>query len=435
MSQLETVPQSMADAKTIVLKPRLDQGDVQLIEEKIKTRLFSRFGLKPKPKDVQLLSSETYFEPYLIIGGKYALDYCKSHVFNVNVNEKTTKVFVGGQPFESEQTDPNTKERVVRMKGEEYAHHERQTYFVLDRMKREIQPEKLPISPFDIQKESFKPDSNFKNIQISDDAQIAFLKRKIARRPASVAEIIREIFEITERTIVYYPMYELTFENAKNRKEARITIDGISGEIMLNGIRILAARTAVKLPGSIDTKIIERGTYQLAQTQPILTTNRADSTEYHEKEALEDETSLQTISAVEETMTLGFPAKISGDVFTVGDNVTTIVGDIDVPSGTTINKTLVVKGTLKIGDNCRAHGKLKALKNIIIGANTVVDGDLISGGNVLIGPHSLITGSLEAAGYIRIGEHTTIERGLRSSPTTEVPSNVQLEVVDAEELQ
>jgi len=36
MPQAETLPQSMVDIKTIVLKPRLDQGDIQLIGEKVK---------------------------------------------------------------------------------------------------------------------------------------------------------------------------------------------------------------------------------------------------------------------------------------------------------------------------------------------------------------------------------------------------------------
>src|SRR5512136_722836 len=176
MFSVETLPQSIVDTKTITLKPRLDQSDVQLIGDEIKPRLFSKFGFKSKPEYIKLLGSEIYFEPYLIIGGKYSLDYCKKHVFKVNVEESTTKVYVAGQEFRSVQLDPKTTNRTIKMTGEEHAHHERQAYFILDRLKREIPPDRLPISPFDIQKDSTENSSNFKSISISDEAQIEFLK-------------------------------------------------------------------------------------------------------------------------------------------------------------------------------------------------------------------------------------------------------------------
>ena len=157
MFQVETMPQSIVDMRIIVLKPRLDLGDVKLIEEKIKPRLFSKFGFKPKSDDIKLLGSEIYFEPY---------DYCKKHVFKVNVTERTTKVFIAGQEFNSEQSDPKKKNKIITMTGQENAHYERQTYFILDRMKREIPTEKLPISPFDFQNENFANKSNFKSLQI-----------------------------------------------------------------------------------------------------------------------------------------------------------------------------------------------------------------------------------------------------------------------------
>jgi len=441
MPQAETLPQSMVDIKTIVLKPRLDQGDIQLIGEKIKPRLFAKFGLKPKPDDIRLLASETYFEPYLIIGGKYTLDYCKKHVFEVNVSEKTTKVFVAGHVFESEQTDPKAKNRVIKMTGEEYAHHERQTYFILDRMKREISPEKLPISPFDIQKENSNLNSNFKSINIPDETQIEFLKTKIAKKPDHVAEIIKEVFDITERTIAYYPMYQLTFENTKNQKDATITINGITGEIILSGTKKLDVKTIVTFPISTSTQPIETAAYQTAQTQTVVNISPAEgatdtiknvseedesslqtiseaeeATDTIKNVSEEDESSLQTISEAEETTALGFPAKISGDVFTVGDDVTAVVGDMEVPSGTTINKNIAVKGALRIGDNCRIHGKLEVLKDITVGADTVIDGDLISGGNVFVGPRSLITGSVKAAGVFEIEENAVVEGVCTQTP-------------------
>jgi NDP-sugar pyrophosphorylase family protein len=166
----------------------------------------------------------------------------------------------------------------------------------------------------------------------------------------------------------------------------------------------------------------------MAQTEPTLNVNPPENTNNTETAPKEEETIQPTQPETEETMILGFPARITGEVSTVGENVTAVVGDIEVPPGTIVNKTLVVKGTLRIGDHCKVRGKLKALKSIIVGADTIVDGDVISGDNVLAGSGVLITGRLQAGGYIRIGEQATIKRGLGSDPTVEMANDIQLEV-------
>jgi len=157
MDQSEILPQSMVEIKTIVLKPRLDNRDIQLIGEQIGPCLFSRFGFKPRSNVIRLLCVESYFEPFLIIGGKYSLDYCKRHVFKVDVENKTNKLFVAGQEFNLEKSDSAETSRKIKLKGEEYVHYERHAFFILDRMKREISPEKLPMAPFDIRRGNCLP--------------------------------------------------------------------------------------------------------------------------------------------------------------------------------------------------------------------------------------------------------------------------------------
>ena len=248
MSDSESLPQSMTEMKIVILKSRFDQEDIQLIGEKIRPGLFSRFGFKPRPEDIRLLCSEGYFEPYLIIGGKYSLDYCKKHVFKVEVDESTRKVFVADQELRPEKSDPMATNRIIKIKGEERSHYERQAFFILDRFKREISAEKLPLAPFYIEKGEPENKNNFKAIGISDETQIAFLKKRIAKRPSDMGEIIKEVFDITDRMIAYYPMYQLTFENAKNKKVAVATINGITGEVILNGVQRIFNKTIVASP-------------------------------------------------------------------------------------------------------------------------------------------------------------------------------------------
>jgi hypothetical protein len=428
MPQSEILPQSVVDTKTIVLKARLDYGDIQLIEKEIGPRVFSKFGFKPKPEDVKLLHCENYFEPYLIIEGKYALDYCKRHVFKVDVNERTNKLFVGGQEFNSELSDAKATKKIIKLMGEEYSHYDIQTYFILDRMKREISPEKLPIAPFYVQKEGSKDKSNFKQIYMPDEAQIEFLKAKIAKRPADVAQIIREKFDITERTIVYCPMYGLTFENVKNQKVATITINGITGEIILNGIQKIAYKTIVTFPKNEESKSVGTERYQFEQPQTVHNISLSEPPENMD-DTSEEHVNNRPISPIsEENNILGFPAKINGDIFVESDDAIAVVGDVEVPADTIMDKSLIVKGSLIIGDCCVAHGKLKALKDVTIGADAIVEGDLLSGGNILVGPRSVITGTLKATGAIKICGEATIEGGLRANPKSEVASDAKFEV-------
>ncbi len=389
MPQIETLPQSIADTKTIVLKPRLDEGDIQLIGEKIKSRLFSKFGFRPKPKDIRLLGSERYYEPFLIIGGKYIIDYCKKHAFEVNVNEKTDKVFVAGQEFMSKHSDPKATSKIINITGEEYVHHERHAFFILDRLKREIAPERLPLAPFEFQKENSENEFHFKSINISDESQIGFLKSKISKRPNDVAEIIKETFDITDRTIVYYPIYQLIFENRKSKTDITLTVNGVTGEIVVNGNKKLAIKTVVIFPENIEVPHAQKTYYEESQTKAILKINRSNTIDNRNNSTKEEELIHHSQPEKEEI----------------------IAGDLEIPSGTTINKTLMVKGSLKIGDNCKVHGKFKALKDITVGSDTIIDGDLISGGNIFVGARSLIAGSVQANGIFEIEDDVVVEGG------------------------
>ena len=420
MPQVETLPQSLAKTIQIVLKPRLDQNDIQLIGDKIKPRLFSRFGFNSKSESIRLLYTETYFEPYLIISGEYILDYCRKHTFKLNVKGNANRIFVGGQEYRSEKTEklePDSDNKTFKIVGESYARCERQAYYILDRMMTEIPPEKLPLSPFD-KRNKLDRRFTFKKFEISDEAQIEFLKNKIVQRPANLAEIIKETFDITDRTLAYYPMYQLTFENLKNKESAIVTINGITGETILNFTKKLAVKTIIKFSPTAKKQLEKTIQKEPTAKKQLEKTIQKEPTA--KKQLIEPDT--------EENITLGFPAKLSGETFTVGDNVTAIIGDMNVPSGTYINKTLVVKGILVIGNNCKVHGNLKVLKDVTIGAGTIIDGNLVSGGNIVVGSHALITGSIQAAGHIKMGEHASIERGLSASSKDETRSDIELEV-------
>jgi acetyltransferase-like isoleucine patch superfamily enzyme len=423
LTEIAALPQKIVDRKTIVLKSRLDSNMVRLLGEKLKRRFFTRAGfLKPKSRDIRLIYLDKYYEPYFVLGGKYFLDYCKRHAYAVKVEDDMREVFINGKKLKSEPLNSEKSSKVIRFEGEEHSHHEVETYFILDRLGREVLPENVPFAPFEERLDnSDEIGIKLRKGKISQEKEIEFLQSRIAKRPSDVAEVIREIFDINERTIIYSPIYHLTFQNIKTGKEAIALINGITGEVIFGKFNKTTS-------GRIIGDFIEACPEDRAPTKIDLIEEKQESSSITESAEFSKETTKdlnrdfndqQPVSNVLEVKEkLDFPAKVVGEVFHVGDNVTAVFGDLEIPSGTTVSETLAVRGTLEIGDYCRILGKVKALRDVMIGANTTIDGDVISGGGVVIGPDSIINGSVESAEHVEIGENAVIAGGLHEQRGT-----------------
>ena len=434
MTENAVLPQKVADTKTVVLKDRFDSRMARLKGEQLKRDFFKSYGLlKPKPEDIQLLGFEKYYEPYLVIGGLYSVDYCRQHICSVNVGENTEEIYVGAKKFKSESSEAgNHSSRVVKLMGEEVTHHEKNTYFVLDRFRREISPLTFTFAPYEDKpyQENTQNATNYRKFETSIEADIDFLKSKIAKRPPDVAAVMREIFEITERMIVYKPVYELTFQDLRTSKEATLQIDGVNGKMVL--IKYHKRNTDVSLRRQTASLYQDFSTDQSAsrESESELTTNTSPD---ELKETAQNSLEVSTPSPRQDNPPCGndeipdFPADIKGEVFTVGDNVTAIVGNLEIPPGTTVSELLVVKGTLRIGDKCRMSRKLKVLGDVMVGSETVIEDSLISGGNVVIGAGTVIHGSIKAAGRIEFKEKVFEEKDTRDSSVDS--KEIELEVV------
>jgi hypothetical protein len=111
---------------------------------------------------------------------------------------------------------------------------------------------------------------------------------------------------------------------------------------------------------------------------------------------------------------VSFPMKVVGDVFYVGDGITSVVGDAEIPSGTTVDATLVVKGNFKSGGNCRLLRDVKALKDLAIGPNTAVEGNLVAGGTITLGSGCVVRGVITSNGDVIIGENVIVKEQISS---------------------
>jgi len=234
LTEITALPQKIANRKIIVLKSRLDPTMARLLGEKVKRKFFVRLGfLKPKPEEIRLISVDKYYEPYIVIGGKYAIDYCKRRVYVTKVDEEMREIVIAGKKFKPELLSPERPFKVIKLEGEGHFHYEDEAYFILDRMGREVLPEQLSYAPSEERLENLMEiDVKLREVKISSEQEIEFLRSRIVNRPSEVDEVTRESFEVNERDVICIPTYELTFQDVKTGKEAIVEIDGITGKII-----------------------------------------------------------------------------------------------------------------------------------------------------------------------------------------------------------
>lgn len=235
MEEIEGFLQKTVDIETVILKPHFDLNMVKMKGEKLKASFFSKLGfLRPKDEDIAIVALNKYYEPFVIVGGKYSINYCKRQSYAIEVEDETRELLINGKRFVSEPLAQGKRNRVVKFMGEEYPSYQIETYLVLDRTLQEVSPEKLFLAPFDHELER-QQDSAFdlRKANIHMDEAIERLRAKIVRRPSDVTEVIKEAFEITSRIAVFKPTYELVFHNARDGKKVTALIDGITGEIDL----------------------------------------------------------------------------------------------------------------------------------------------------------------------------------------------------------
>jgi len=421
LTEIAAVPQKIVDRRIIVLKSRVDHTMARLLGEKMKHKIFTRLHfLKPKPKEIQLISVNKYYKLYVIVGGKYAIDYCRKHVYSVNVDKNAREVAFFDRKFKPEPLNQGPHDaRMIKLDGVEYFHYEDEASFILDKRGREIDPEKLPCAPSEKRnvEELAKAGMKFEEVKLSREEEIEFLQSRIANKPSDVEEVIREIFEVSERTLIYCPMYQLKFRNVKTRKKRIVKIDGITGKMDIGKCDKTISNKFMKEFIEDLHENIQRVDERLVESEPELAESASIKKGANSLEKKEMISSIVNgppqVSVLEFERNIGFPGEVFGEVFHVDDNVT-VEGDLNIPSGTIIYENLEVQGILKIGAVCQILGNVKASRDIIIGINSKIDGNVISGGDVVVGPDVIIRGSVESNGHVEIGENAVIKGPLRS---------------------
>jgi len=230
-----SLTENVAERKVIVYKSRIDPKVVRATAEKMKTQLFRKLVfIKPKPEEVQVTSIDKYFEPFVVVDGEYSIEYSKNWSHNIQVDETMQDLTFFGEKIKpaSLKDHLGTPCKIVKLNGEGRYKFEAKTHLIFDRQWREVGLEQLPFVPFEEQPEKIlsMKGQKFGNTMMTAGKEVELLKSKIVRRPTDILMIHNELFNVSERAVIYKPMYKVIVRNIKTKKETVITIDAITGD-------------------------------------------------------------------------------------------------------------------------------------------------------------------------------------------------------------
>jgi len=237
MTEAPEITERIAKRKVIVYKSRVDPTIVKLTAEKMKSRLFVKFGFsKPRPEEIRVVSVDKYYEPYILVDAKYNIDYYKTKVYTFNIDNETEEVRILGKTFEPETVVGPTGEsrKVIRLEAEECLSYEDKAYIILDRTGREIPPDQVPSAPSEDHPHKTLKEVGKKagKIKFSPRKGVEIVKARVVKRPPDADRIENELFQISEHAVIYSPIYEITFRNVRTGEEKSIRIDGVTAKIV-----------------------------------------------------------------------------------------------------------------------------------------------------------------------------------------------------------
>ena len=228
--------EKIPEMKTIVYKTLVDPSTVKLIGEREKGKLFTKMGfLRPKPEEVQWDSLKKYYELYITVNGRYTIDYYRKHVYTLEVDEDVRELVIFDHVLR-----PKTRKlaklrrggKEVELESEQRILHESAVYLILDRKGQEVDLKQLPSAPSEEQPEKILAESErVRLLEIPAEKAIDAVRSKIAKRPLDAERIIQELFEVSEYSIVYTPVYEATYRNTKNNEIKILKIDGVTCKV------------------------------------------------------------------------------------------------------------------------------------------------------------------------------------------------------------
>ena len=236
MSKLISVQEKVVERKVIFFKSAFEIKTIRKSAEKAKSQMFSKYiFLKSKPEESEINTIDKYFEPYIVVDGVYSIDFSKEWSHSIKVDEEMQILKISNKNFEPNFLDNriDLPYKLLELEGTGRFYHEERKRIVFDEKWNEVRLDLLPYLPFEEDVQEILSESV--NHQLNEDLNVAkeveILKNKIFNRPPDFSIIHKERFNVSERALVFKPMYRVTATHTQTQKKVTFVIDGVNGKI------------------------------------------------------------------------------------------------------------------------------------------------------------------------------------------------------------
>lgn len=211
--------------KVIVLKPIIDDLEIQELVEKKKTDYFRHLLRKPDKSEVHVHSLTLVYEPFMIISGQYNADFLRKTIHEVKVNHNVKEIIFGEGVFPasnyttSDKFGSKLRGNTVPLQLEEHVFVVEEKELALDHH-GEIRKFSYKVDAKDVENypKRILKKSTVKEFEITEEAAIKKLANSLQTH--ETFEDIRDLNEnlvINEITRIYVPIYEARLIGPKKK--------------------------------------------------------------------------------------------------------------------------------------------------------------------------------------------------------------------------
>lgn len=250
----------IADTKILVAKSVVSEEESKTIFEKEKVEVFKGFFRRPKETEIVIKQIVKSYEPYMLIGGKYHLRYLTERTYDIDLIDDAVSVFVLGEEIivpeevEEEETEVDIKGKKrkgffeglfksgkskksvskpeIQLTGIEHVLIEKDIMETRNYKGSSINPDVLPEANMLEGNEQFLRTNNIEIPKEYVDIE-KFSKEIIdeyTQKPDNVQRVISEKLTITDRKILYYPVFWAKMIY-KDSKEKFVRLDAITRKV------------------------------------------------------------------------------------------------------------------------------------------------------------------------------------------------------------
>lgn len=146
-AETPSIKEKIIKRKTIVYKAVVDPELIEVACEKLKKQLFAKFAFywfQPKVEDIQFVSLEKYYKPYIVISGKYYIDYLRKCTYIVSVPKEVRQVLLNPNKYVPQTAKSN---RIVKLHAEERLVSKAKAFLILDKNGQDYADDNMPRAP------------------------------------------------------------------------------------------------------------------------------------------------------------------------------------------------------------------------------------------------------------------------------------------------